>query len=192
VDPGIRGLLRRGSPAILIAIAAALIGVAASSPKAVSDVSNQPVAIVGNHMITQAELDARTKLAIERLRQRMQHQPPQILTEQTAALKRHALRRMTEDYLLEDAAKRENLNVAELLKKSEADSRFTDAQAKQYYDRYGLHRLGSFERVKPRIFKMLARKALIRRLRQDEPVRILLEPKPEKGDSGEPSLSRAS
>jgi hypothetical protein len=158
----------------------------------VTDVSGKPVAIVGNHLITQAELDARTKLAVERLQSRMQQQPKKVLADQTAALKRHALRRMAEDYLLEDAAKRENLNVAELMKRSEADSRFTDAQAKQYYERYRMHRLGSFEQVKPRIFKMLARKALIRRLYQDEPVRILLEPKPEKGDGSGLSLGRAS
>jgi protein-disulfide isomerase len=185
--------LRAGYCAVIAAVAAALVGAASPARPATGDDSNKTVAIVGSRQITQAELDARTKVAVERMRAQMQKHLEESLAEQTAALKHHALRRMAEEYLVEDAAQRQNLSVPDFLKKSAAESAITDAQARQYYQQNRMQRLGSFEQVKPRIVDIIARKALLARLRRDEPVRILLQPKRVAVDSsGHPALGPAS
>ena len=186
---------RRTTTVVVIATIAtwALALPAKAAVRTDADDPQKPVAVVGDHKITESDLDARLKPQIDQMRERMQQQLEQNLADQTAAMKRQTLKRMADDYLIEQAAKKEHLSVPDYLKKADADSGITDAQAKQLYDQKGLQQLGSFERVKPRIVLVLSRKALIARLERDEPVRILLEPKREKVDSsGHPALGPAS
>jgi protein-disulfide isomerase len=123
----------------------------------------------------------------------MQQQLEQNLAEQAATMKRQTAMRMADDYLIEEAAKKANLSPFEYLKKAVADSAISDAQARQFYDQRGMAKIGSFELMKPRIVNVLTRNAVVARLRQNEQVRILLEPKREKLDSsGHPALGPSS
>jgi protein-disulfide isomerase len=97
---------------------------------------------------------------------------------------------MTEDYLIEQAAKRDKLSVDNYLKKEYAGkSAVTEADAKKFYDKNKSAGTPPFDQIKPQLMQMMSRQALLERLRKDTPVKILLEPQRLAVDSsGHPAL----
>ncbi len=84
----------------------------------------QVVATVGNHKITEKDLDAKIK--------------PQFASveSQIYELKVQAIKAMADDYVLEQAAKKENLSPDGYLKKHLPGKPVTDTDAKLFYDQH--------------------------------------------------------
>jgi len=97
---------------------------------------------------------------------------------------------MTEDYLLSQAAQQQKLSVDDYIKKeSSGKSGVTDADAKKFYDQNKTPQWPPYAQAKPQLMPMLNRQAMLDRLRKNEPVKILLEPKRMAVDSsGHPSI----
>jgi len=146
-------------------------GWAADDPKAV-------VATVGDHKITEKDLDAKVKPQLAQMRSMLEQRVDQLIAEKTPDLKRETLESMTDEYLIGQAAKHDNLSVDDYLKKEYAGkSGVTSADAKKFYDQNkGNGGAPPFEQIEPKIVSMLNRQALLERLRKNEPVKILLEP----------------
>ena len=65
----------------------------------------------------------------------------------------------------------------------------TDAQAKAFYDKNKGQGTAPYDKIKPQLLQMMNRQALLDRLRKNQPVKILLEPKRVVVDSsGHPAL----
>ncbi len=76
-----------------------------------------------------------------------------------------------------------------LKKEYSGKSGVTDADAKAFYDKHKTASTAPYDQVKSQLIEMMNRQALIERLRKDEPVKILLEPKRlAVNSSGHPSL----
>jgi protein-disulfide isomerase len=153
----------------VIAIAAiAIVGVSygAGSPSKV-------VATVGTHKITQAELDARVKQQLAALQS------------QEYEIKRQAIDSMADEYLLDQAAKKESLTPDEYIKKHEVAKKFTTTDAKAYYDQHKelQSRYPQFDPIKDKLAAALQqqyddqqRDILMAGLKKDNPVNVLLTP----------------
>src|SRR5579862_5534799 len=101
---------------LAFALVAGLI--AASWSLSIAAEPDQVVATVGNHNITEKELDAKIK--------------PQLapIESQIYDLKVQALNAMADEYLIDQAAKKENLSTADYLKKSLSQHKLTETDAK--------------------------------------------------------------
>jgi protein-disulfide isomerase len=171
---------------IVSAIAAALIVCAAvSTPRAWADDPNATVATVGDHKITAKDLDAKVKPQLDQMRAMLEKRVTQLIADKTFDLRRQTLESMTDDYLIDQAAQHDKLSVPDYLKKeySGKDS-VTDAQAKAFYDKNKGQGTAPYDKIKPQLLQMMNRQALLDRLRTNEPVKILLEPKRVVVDSG--------
>src|ERR1700731_4688864 len=120
----LRTLVRRSllSGAFFYALGIAPMG-AAVSPSIAAE-SDPVVATVGSHKITEKELDAKIK--------------PQLasIESQVYELKVQAIKSMADDYVLEQAAKKENLSSAAYLKKNLPQRKLTETDAKLFYDQH--------------------------------------------------------
>ena len=171
---------------IVSAIAAALIVCAAvSTPRAWADDPNATVATVGDHKITAKDLDAKVKPQLDQMRAMLEKRVTQLIADKTFDLRRQTLESMTDDYLIDQAAQHDKLSVPDYLKKeySGKDS-VTDAQAKAFYDKNKGAGTAPYDKIKPELLQMMNRQALLDRLRTNQPVKILLEPKRVVVDSG--------
>jgi len=163
---------------IVSAIAAALIVCAAvSTPRAWADDPNTTVATVGAHKISEKDLDTKIKPQMEQLEAKV--------AEVTLEIKRKALESMTDDYLVQQAADHDKLSVPDYLKKEFAGKNaVTDAEAKAFYDKNKGQGTAPYDKIKPQLLQMMNHQALLDRLRKNEPVKILIEPKRVVVDSG--------
>jgi protein-disulfide isomerase len=162
--------------AALIASTTALIAVvlAFANPAGASAAtgSGPVVAEVGKHKITQQEVDAKIKVQLYDAR-------------------KQAVDDMVDDYLLQQAAKKEKLSVADYLKREvqdKATAEVNDAVAKKFYDENKdkipvLKSAGSYDKIKDRLIQALRQRdaqeqheQLLARLRKDGGVKILLVP----------------
>ena len=171
--------------------AAALVCTAAASPRAWADDPNTVVATVGDHKISEKDLDAKVKPQLEQMRAMLEKRVDQLIEDKKFDLRRQTLESMTDDYLLQQAAQRDKLSVDEYIKKeSTGKDGVTDAAAKKFYDdNKGNGGAPPYDQIKPRILEMLNRQALLERLRKGEPVKILLEPqRVVVNSSGHPAL----
>src|SRR5271163_4720499 len=171
--------------------AAALVCTAAASPRAWADDPNTVVATVGDHKISEKDLDAKVKPQLEQMRAMLEKRVDQLIEDKKFDLRRQTLESMTDDYLIQQAAQRDKLSVDEYIKKeSTGKDGVTDAAAKKFYDdNKGNGGAPPYDQIKPRILEMLNRQALLERLRKGEPVKILLEPqRVVVNSSGHPAL----
>lgn len=177
----------------VVVIVAALSAPAFAADSAPTNDSSKVVATIDQHNITAGDLDQRVKPQVDRMRDQLEKRVEQILADQTLALKRQTLQKMADDYLIEQAAKKQGLSVDDFRKKTAADSStVSDAEARKYYDDHKLQRLGTFDQVKPRIVAALNQTAMLERLRKDHSIKILLEPKRVAvNSSGHPSVGAA-
>jgi protein-disulfide isomerase len=162
--------------AALVASTSALIAVAlalAIPARAVAATGSDPVlAQIGGHKITQQEVDSKIKVQLYDAR-------------------KEALDQMVDDYLLQQAAKKDKLSVADYVKREvddKAAADVNDAMAKKFYDENkdripALKTAGSYDKIKDRLIAALRQRdaqrqheELMARLRKDGGAKILLEP----------------
>ena len=179
-----RGLL---SGAFFCSLAAA--GVIASGAVSIAAESDQVVATVGSHKITEKELDAKIK--------------PQLASveSQVYELKVQAIKSMADDYVLEQAAKKENLSSDAYLKKHLPQRKLSETDAKLFYDQHKeiQARYPKFDEIKVRLAEALQaqrdeqdKAALLDKLRKDQPVTVMLSaPRIEVKSAGHPELGPA-
>ena len=169
-------------PAVSAIAAVIIMCAAVSARSAWADDPNATVATVGDHKINEKDLDQQIKPQMEQLDRK--------IAEVTLDIKRKALEAMTDDYLIDQAAQRDKLSVADYIKKeSSGKSGVTDAAAKKFYDANKGASAPPYDKIKPQLMAMLNRQALLERLRKQEPVKILLEtPRVVVDSSGHPAL----
>jgi protein-disulfide isomerase len=150
-----------------------------AAPRAwAADDPNAPVAIVGDHKITNKDLDAKVKPQLAQMRAVLEKRVDQLIADKTFDLRRQTLESMTNDYLIQQAAQRDKLSVDDYLKKEySGKNAVTDAAAKKFYDENKGQTTASYDKIKPQLMTMMNKQALLERLRKEEPVKILLEPK---------------
>ena len=157
--------------------AAAVVFAAIAARPARADDSNAVVATVGDHKISEKDLDAKVKPQLEQMRAMLEKRIDQLIADKTFDLRRETLESMTDDYLVEQAAQRDKLSVDDYLKKEySGKSAVTDAEAKKFYDQNKQAGAAPYDKIKPQLMAMLNRQALLERLRKEAPVKILLEP----------------
>jgi hypothetical protein len=143
------------------------------------------VAEVGTHEITLQQVDAKMQLQLYNAR-------------------KVVIDKMIDDYLLQQAADKDGLNVSEYLKREAADkaaAQVTEATARKFYDENkdklpALKSAGPFDKIKDRLVVALRQHAaeqkredLLAGLRKQAAVKLLLEPpRIEVAASGHPSL----
>jgi len=132
---------------------------------------DQVVATVGSHSITEKDLDAKIK--------------PQLasIESQIYELKVQAVKSMADDYLLEQAAKKENLSPDAYLKKHGAQKKITETDAKLFYDQHKeiQARFPKIDPIKDRLIQALQaqhdeqdKQAVLDGLRKQQPVTVML------------------
>ena len=173
-----------------IAAAAMVCAVVSHAPRAWADDPNATVATVGDHKITAKELDAKVQPQIDQMHAMLEKRVTQLIADKTSDLKRQTLESMTDDYLIGQAAAHDKLSVPDYLKKnSPGRNAVTDVQAKAFYDKNKGAGTAPFDQIKLNLMQMMNHQALLERLRKDQPVKILLEPKRVVVDSsGHPAL----
>jgi protein-disulfide isomerase len=150
-----------------------------AAPHAWADDPNAVVATVGDHKISEKDLDAKLKVQLDEMRAKLEKQVDQMIATKSKNddFRRQTLESMTDEYLLEQAAKRDNLSVDDYIKKeSSGKNGVTDADAKKFFDQNKGNSPVQFNQIKPQLLTMLNKQALLERLRKKEPVKILLEP----------------
>lgn len=175
------------SGAFFCSLAAA--GTIASWSVSIAAESDQVVATVGSHKITEKELDAKIK--------------PQLasIESQIYELKVQALKSMADDYALEQAAKKENLSAEAYLKKHLPPKKLTDTDAKLFYDQHKelQARYPKYDEIKARLVGALQaqhdeqdKAALLDKLHKEQPVVVMLTtPRIEVKSAGHPELGPA-
>jgi predicted DsbA family dithiol-disulfide isomerase len=135
--------------------------------------SGRVLATVGNHRITEKDVDAKIKPQMAALQNRIYE------------LKKGAIDELADQYLLEQAAKKDHLSVPEYLKRHLGTKSVTEAEAKKFYKDHKqiAQHYPDFDKIKGRLIQALdnqrkteQRDALIERLRKDEPVKVMLAP----------------
>jgi protein-disulfide isomerase len=164
---------------LVSAIAAgAMLCATVGAPRAWANDPNAVVATVGDHKISEKDLDAAVQPQIDQMRAALEKRVNELIADKTFDVKRQTLEKMTDDYLLQQAAQRDKMSVADYVKKeSTGKNAVSDADAKKYFDQNKGNSTIQFDQIKPQLLAMLNRQALLERLRKDEPVKILLEPK---------------
>src|ERR1700730_10206308 len=164
---------RQGSRIFLVAALIASGVALAIAAHAVAAADSGPVlAEIGNHKITQQEVDSKIKIQLYDAR-------------------KEAAAQMVDDYLLQHAARKEKLSVSDYVKREvddKAAADVNDAMAKKFYDDNkdkipALKTAGSYEKIKDRLVPALRQRdaqqqheQLLARLRKDGGAKILLAP----------------
>jgi protein-disulfide isomerase len=164
----------------IVSAAAAIVIVCAAvcAPCAWADDPNATVATVGDHKISEKDLDAKVQPQLVQMRAMLEKRVDQLIADKSFDLRRETLETMTDDYLVDQAAQRDKLSVPDYLKKEySGKNSVTDAEAKAFYDKNKGTGTAPFDKIKPQLLQMMNRQALLDRLRKDQPVKILLEPK---------------
>jgi protein-disulfide isomerase len=176
-----RGLL---SGAFFCALAAAGVMVSAAPGRAAE--SDQVVATVGDHKITEKELDAKIK--------------PQLaaVESQIYELKMQTIKAMADDYVLEQAAKKENLSPDSFLKKHLPQKKVSDTDAKLFYDQHKeiQSRYPKYDAIKGRLMDAMQaqrdeqqKEVLLDSLRKAHPVTVMITaPRIEVKSAGHPEI----
>jgi len=171
--------------------AVAIVCAAVAAPRAwAADDPNTTVATVGDHKITEKDLDAKVQPQLQQMRAALEKRVDQMIADKTFDLRRQTLEAMTNDYLIQQAAEHDKLSVDDYIKKeSTGKDSVTDADAKKFYDQNKNATTAPFDKIKPQLMEMMNRQALLERLRKNEPVKILLEPqRVAVNSSGHPAL----
>jgi len=158
----------------------------ASAPVLSGAEPDQVVATVGSYKITEKELDAKIK--------------PQLASveSQIYDLKVQTIKSMADDYVLEQAAKKENLSPDAYLKKHLPQKKLTETDAKLFYDQHKeiQTRYPKYDQIKARLIEALQaqhdemdKAALFAQLRKEQPVTVMLTaPRVEVKSAGHPEV----
>src|SRR6266849_4477615 len=173
-----RGDFRSRRRILLAIVSSAFVFVALAAPRASADDPKTVVATVGDHKITEQDLDQKVKPQIDQLRAALAKRVDDLIRDKTFDLKRKTLESMADEYLISQAAQQKKLSVDDYVKKEYAGaSGVTEAAAKKFYDQNKSPQAAPFDQVKPQLMEMMNRQALLARLRKTEPVKIMIEPK---------------
>jgi protein-disulfide isomerase len=165
--------------AAIVCVALAALGASADDSK--TGDPKTVVATVGDHKITEEDLEQKTKPQLDDLNQKVQA----LLRQKTFEIRRKTLESMTEEYLISQAAQQQKLSPEDYIKKESAGkSGVTDAEAKKFYDQNKTPQWPPYDAAKLQLMPLLNRQALLERLRKNEPVKVLLEPERMAVDSG--------
>jgi protein-disulfide isomerase len=148
---------RRLLAAVTVAAGVALLatGVVATAAENSPADSDKVVATVGDYKITQEQVDQKLKPQIASWQNRLYQ------------LRRQAIEQLADEYLIEQAAKKQNLSVDEYLKKALGPApRVTEKDARDYYDAHQGQIGRPFEEIKQPLINALERRA-VQRQRQD-------------------------
>ncbi|HUA32070.1 MAG TPA: thioredoxin domain-containing protein [Candidatus Binataceae bacterium] len=176
---------RRAISALLIHSVAGLVGVAfavaltASVARAESSsaAGSKVVATVGDHPITEQQLDDKLKPEVAALRAQYEQQVERMIEQRSEEMKKQTLQAMADQYLLEQAAKKDQLSVNDYLKKQfTGKDGVTEAQAQKFYDGHKQAGTPPFAQIKDELIADMNRDALLERLRKQTPIKILLAP----------------
>src|SRR5260370_23233317 len=175
---------------LLAIVASAFVFIALAAPRVSADDPKTVVATVGDHKITEQDLDQKVKPQIDQLRAALAKRVEDLIRDKTFDLKRKTLESMADDYLIAQAAQQQKLSVEDYVKKQAAPpTGVTEADAKKFYDKNKSPNAAPFEQIKPQLLEMMNRQTLLRRLRKSSQGKIMLEPKRLAVDSsGHPSL----
>jgi len=158
-------------------VAAAIVCALVAAPRAWADDPGTVVATVGDHKISEKDLDAKVKPQLEQMRAMLEKRVDQLIADKSFDLRRQTLEAMTDDYLIQQAAAQDKLSVDDYLKQQyTGKSGVTEADARKFYDQNKGSSTAPFAAIKPQLMEMMNRQALLERLRKDAPVKILLEP----------------
>ena len=172
VRPGGCLVMAAALAASVTALAVFVLASAAPARAAAAANSGPVLAEIGNHKITEPEVDAKIKIKLYDAR-------------------KEALDQMVDEYLLQQAAKKDKLSVADYVKREVTDkaaASVTDATAKKFYDENkdkipALKSAGSYDKIKDRLIAALRQREvqqdqeeLMARLRKEGNAKILLEP----------------
>jgi protein-disulfide isomerase len=159
--------------AILAASASLVICAGIRADQDIVAGSDKVVAKVGDHEITEQEVDKLIK-------------PRMVSVEnEIYEIKRQAILSIADDYVVQQAARQENLSETEYLKKKIGDklTPVTEQQARAYYDAHQADIGQPFDKVKPALMRYLERKQiqdrreeLLDTLRQQVGFTMLLKP----------------
>jgi protein-disulfide isomerase len=174
-----------GRPLLATAIITAALAFAAGVRPAAAADANPVLAEIGSHKkITQQEVDAKIKAQLYDAR-------------------KGALDDIVDDYLLQQAAKKDKLSVSDYLKREVDDkvaADVTDASAKKFYDdnkdKIAALKALPYDKVKDRLIAALRqrdsqaqREELLARLRKQAGVKVLLQPpRIQVASAGNPAL----
>jgi protein-disulfide isomerase len=185
-----RVCLESAWPVVSAIAAIAIVCAAVYAPRTWADDPNAVVATVGDHKISEKDLDAKVKPQLDQMHAMLEKRVDQLIADKTFDLRRQTLESMTDDYLVQQAADRDKLSVPDYLKKEySGKNAVTDAQAKAFYEKNKGQSTAPYDQIKPQLLQMMNRQALLERLRKNQPVKILLEPKRVVVDSsGHPAL----
>jgi len=149
----------------------AMIATVASCSVTTAAESDQVVATVGNHKITEKDVDAKIKTQLANEESRIYD------------LKVSAIKSMADQYVVEQAAKKENLTPDAYLKKHLPERKVTETDAKLFYDQHKeiQARYPKYDQIKGRLVEALQaqndeqnRQTLLDQLRKDHPVTVML------------------
>jgi len=187
MQPGGCILLMAALVASTTALLAFALALAIPARAAAATGSDPVLAQIGSHKITQQEVDSKINIQLYDAR-------------------KEALDQMVDDYLLQQAARKEKLSVADYVKREvddKAAAEVNDAMAKKFYDENkdkipALKSAGSYDKIKDRLIAALRQRdaqqqheQLMARLRKDGAAKILLEPprvNVDLGAAGHPTL----
>jgi protein-disulfide isomerase len=158
--------------AVVMATSVAMLAaIAFVRPADAANSSNPVLAEVGKHKITQQEVDSTIKVQLYDAR-------------------KQALDQLLDDYLLKQAARKQNLSVDQYVKR-EVDQKVAaevnEATAKKFYDENkdkipALKQAGSFDKIKDRLIAALRQRdmqqqqeQLLARLRKESGAKVLLQ-----------------
>ncbi len=182
----------RGVFTAIAAVAAAVILTLSIPRAAVAQDSVQPsdpnkvVATVGNHKITQGEVDEEIK--------------PQLASwqNQLYQYRRDAINKLADKYIIAQAAKKANMTPDEFMKKQLAgkSGKVTDKKAKEFYGQHKDRIQQPYDQIKAPLIAALqrrndqaARQQVIARLREDNHLKVIIEaPRLKIATDGYPSL----
>jgi protein-disulfide isomerase len=155
---------------LMAAAVTMIVAIAASGARA-AGANAKVVATVGNHNITEQELNAKIKPEMAALESKVYE------------LKRQALESLADEYLLAQAAGQAHLSVQDYVKKEVLDKTepTSEADAKKYYDDHKAQIRMPYDQIKDRLIVALnrqkaeqLREKLLGTLRAKEPVKIML------------------
>ncbi|HVN90648.1 MAG TPA: thioredoxin domain-containing protein [Candidatus Binataceae bacterium] len=157
---------------LLISVTLGLGGALAATDQGGS--GSAALATVGSHQITQQEVDEAVLNGVS---------PTQLYD-----LRKRALDRLVDDYVVDEAAKKAGLSPDQYLAKQVGDVKVTDADARKFYDAHKKEldsqtKGQTFDQIKGRLIAALEHKeetekraAVIAKLRDDAHVDILMKP----------------
>ena len=167
----------------LVALALAIFAMPAY---AASAEQSRVIATIGNHPITQQEVDSRLKAQLT------------AIDSQIYDLRRKTIESMADDYLIEQAAGKAKLSVPDYMRREVMDKTPTpsEAAAKKFYDANKAQIKQPYEKVQPQVVAFLKqqeaseqREKLMDSLRAEEPLKIKLKaPRFQVASEGHPEL----